>query len=440
MAALAYLLALVSLILNITLFIRLRPPYNFMILWLPQLVQHALSPFLVMMGLVGACLGWLSNAPLAVISGLVAAAISAVYVWQVLRQQADFTQAFGADWATKIPTEQQQQLLHHRWQIGLPSTDTPRWEHNVPFWTIPASDRQLLCDVWQPAATVRHSGTGIIFLHGSGWYLSDKDFGTRPFFRQLTTQGHVVMDVAYRLCPEVDIFDMVGDVKRAVAWLKTNAHRYQIDPSQIVLIGASAGGHLALHAAYAPYQPRFTPADVSDCDLSVRAVISNYGPTDLSTVYKHTEQTRTLTLPKVVIGQPGAASKEINLQDAGRLDALLGGHLHEIPDIYALASPVTHVHADCPPTLLIHCDLDCITPTAAIRDLHQKLVSLEVPAILVVYPLTQHAFDLLLPQVSPPAQASLYEIERFLALVATDTRNRNQMATWEPASSSSADA
>lgn len=56
-----------------------------------------------------------------------------------------------------------------------------------------------------------------MYLHGSAWYLLDKDYGTRPFSRHLAAQGHVIMDVAYRLCPEVDIYEMVGDVKRAVA-------------------------------------------------------------------------------------------------------------------------------------------------------------------------------------------------------------------------------
>jgi acetyl esterase/lipase len=105
------------------------------------------------------------------------------------------------------------------------------------------------------------------------------------------------------------------------------------------------------------------------------------------------------------------------MHDAGRLDILLGGHLHEVPAVYELASPVTHVHSGCPPTLLISADLDFITPTTAFRALHHRLLDCGVPAIHIVYPLTQHGFDLLLPQVSPPAQAALYEVERFLTLV-----------------------
>jgi hypothetical protein len=40
-----------------------------------------------------------------------------------------------------------------------------------------------------------------------------------------------------------------------------------------------------------------------------------------------------------------------------------------------------------------------------------------VPAVNIVYPLTNHAFDMLLPQVSPPTHAALYYLERFLALM-----------------------
>jgi acetyl esterase/lipase len=417
MTILAYLLSFISLILNITLFIRLKPPLNFMLLWLPQLAHHALSPFLVVIGAAAAGLGLMVNAPAAAAAGALGAGIATIYIWRVLHQHADFASAFGADWQQKIPADQQAHLLQRRWRIGLPPAPKPRFERDIPFWTIPDTERSLMCDVWQPPNGVARSGMGIVYLHGSGWYLSDKDFGTRPFFRQLVAQGHVVMDVAYRLCPEVDMYGMVGDVKRAVAWLKSHAIQYRINPDRIVLVGGSAGAHLAMLAAYAPYHPQFTPPDLRDGDLSVRAVVSYYGPSDLRAVYEHTHQERVIGLPKVEIGLPGSANKEINMRDAGRLDTLLGGHLHEAPAVYELASPVTHVHSGCPPTLLLTADLDVVCPTTAMHALYSRLIASGVPAIHVVYPLTQHAFDLLLPQVSPPAQAALYEVERFLALV-----------------------
>jgi acetyl esterase/lipase len=416
----AYLLSLFCLILNGLPFIRLlrlKPPYNPAILWFALLLHHALSPFLVVMGGLGAALGWLYHAPIAVAAGLLGAVISAVYVWRVTVPQPGFALAFGEDWQRKIPPHQKSQMLPRHWNLGLPRTKEPTWERDIPFWTIPGTTRQLLCDIWQPAGGIAPTGLAFVYLHGSAWYLLDKDYGTRPFFRQLTAQGHVVMDVAYRLCPEVDIYDMVGDVKRAVAWMKANAVRYHVDPERIVLAGGSAGAHLALLAAYAPDHPRLTPPDVQGRDLSVRAVVSYYGPSDLSAAYEHMKQQLTIGLPKVEIGQPASAVGVNPMQIAGRLDILLGGHLHEIPAVYQLASPVTHVHSDCPPTLLIQGDVDRFTPPTAARALHRRLVECGVPAINIIYPLTEHAFDLLLPQVSPPAQAALYEVERFLALM-----------------------
>ena len=65
------------------------------------------------------------------------------------------------------------------------------------------------------------SGLAVVYLHGGAWYGLDKDVGTRPLFRHLAAQGHVVVDVAYRLFPETDLPGMVADAKRALAWVST---------------------------------------------------------------------------------------------------------------------------------------------------------------------------------------------------------------------------
>jgi len=413
----AYLLSFLCLILNASLFVRLKPPYNFFLAFSLQLVAVALSPFVAALSLLGAGLGWLSHAPAAIAGGLLSAGISMTYIALVTSHQRGFELAFGKDWKSRIPPSLESHLLKRRWNIVLPQTSKPIWERDIPFWTIPGSDRKLLCDVWQPPEGVARSGLAFVYLYGSGWYIGDKDFCTRPLFQHLAAQGHVVMDVAYRLCPEVDIYGMVGDVKRSVTWMKANAARYQVNPERVVLGGGSAGGHLALLAAYAPHHPLLTPPDVQGCDLSARAVVSYYGPTDMRACYHHLAQARLIGLPKVEVGLPGAADMKKNMTDAGRMDTLLGGHLHEVPEAYALASPVAHVQAGCPPTLLIQGEPDVIAPAAATRELHRKLVECGVPAVDIIYPLTNHAFDLLLPQVSPPTHAALYYLERFLALM-----------------------
>ena len=106
-----------------------------------------------------------------------------------------------------------------------------------------------------------------------------------------------------------------------------------------------------------------------------------------------------------------------DVTQAGRLDTLLGGHLHEVPDIYELASPVSHVSAACPPTLLIQGEPDVFTPAAPTRVLYHRLTAHGVPAVIINFPMTEHAFDLILPKVSPPAHVAMYYLERFLALM-----------------------
>jgi acetyl esterase/lipase len=227
------------------------------------------------------------------------------------------------------------------------------------------------------------------------------------------------MDVAYRLIPEVNIYGMVGDAKRAVAWLKANADRYCVNPEKIVLGGGSAGAHIALLAGYTPERPELTPEELKNTDLSVCGLMTYYAPTNLVPGYElYDVKNLSEKLPPAPIGTKGDPQKPFLY--AGRLDILLGGSPEEIPDIYRLANPTTHVHPGSPPTLLLQGNRDALVPIEETQSHYTKLVESGVPAINVVFPWTEHAFDLLFPQFSPPAQSALYDVDRFLALLLND--------------------
>jgi acetyl esterase/lipase len=398
---------------SILLVVDLKSPLG-VFAWFPKLVAGALSPIWAVMGVAATVIGWIYGAFWSIPMGIVGTGVMLWYVWRSAQDHTGFEDAFGAGWEDQIPIQQAERLAKRRWSFYLKIKTSPKpvWERDIPFWTVPDSDRQLLCDIWRPADG-NVSGLAFVYFHGSGWYLFDKDLGTRPFFRHLVSQGHTVMDVAYRLYPEVDIYGMIADVKRAVAWMKTNASSYGVDPEKIVLGGGSAGGHLALLGAYAPGHPELTPEDVKGVDLSVCGVTTHYGPTDLLAMYRHTNQ-------QIFVGQPPVSiDSESNrsMQDGGRLDMLLGGHPQDVPDMYQLASPPTHVDPDCPPTLLFHGSHDVLVPADATSALHTNLVDAGVPAINVIFPWTDHGFDLIFPQINPAAQSALFDVDRFLALL-----------------------
>jgi len=258
----------------------------------------------------------------------------------------------------------------------------------------------------------------MIYLHGGAWQSFDKDVGTRPFFRHLTSLGHVVMDVSYRIVRETDMQGMLGDAKRAIAWLKANAAYLGVNPERIVVSGGSAGGHLALMAAYTPNNPDFDPEEVRAVDTSVRGVIAYYPVPDLRTL-KDTWSEQAMNPLAHALGRSlGYFSRVGYLRWTALAERLFGGSLDEIGDLLLTYSPVAHVGDHCPPTLILQGQHDHVIPLADVRALTQSLVAAGRQVVLVELPQVEHAFDMFALQVSPPAQSALYDVERFLALIA----------------------
>ena len=283
------------------------------------------------------------------------------------------------------------------------------------------SDQPLLADLWRPSSHPP-SGIGLIYAHGSGWRVGDKDMLTRPFFRRMAAQGHLILDVAYSLWPAAGVPAMVTELNQAVLWLKENGPAHGVDPHRIVLMGGSAGAHLVLLAAYTPGNPAFRSPHMEG-DTSVRAVVAFYPPVDL-------EELQTEVVPGES-SSPGVVDRMAVImmrrlfamqdeQGPGKdsfdpISDMLGGPAAEIPDTYRLLSPIHHVSPHCPPTLLLQGADDLFGLTPAVRRLRQSLRQAGVPCALLEFPHTEHAFDLALPQISPTARAATRAVEQFLA-------------------------
>jgi len=333
-------------------------------------------------------------------------------------------------------------MLRRAWGLRLPGVPAARVQKDVVFATPPGSARPLLCDLWEPPVGVPPSGLAFIYLHGSAWMVLDKDLGTRPLFGRLAAQGHVIMDVAYRLYPETDIEGMVGDVRRSIAWMKAHGEALGVKTDRIVVGGGSAGAHLALLAAYTEGHPDLTPTDLyftaadslerRRTDTSVCGVLAWYGPVDLRACYAHYHND---TMAAKQPDEPdwdalassrwlrwvGPIARRLGVQkmgDTGRLDWILGGSPEQVPERYALLSPISHVRADCPPTLLMQGTIDIICPRAAAESLRDRMQHAGAQMALLLLPGNDHAFDLFGTRWSPSARKSIWHAERFLAAMA----------------------
>jgi acetyl esterase/lipase len=223
---------------------------------------------------------------------------------------------------------------------------------------------------------------------------------------------------------------MLADVKRAIAWTKAHAADYGADPDRVVLAGASAGGHLALLTAYTPNHPECDPCDV-DADTSVRAVIAYYGVVDLEALHDDlnrlyggldidgTPLTRRVVagldplLRRIRMLSPGATL----VAPAQMVSGLLGAEPEEVPALCRLGSPIHHVGAHCPPTLLLHGAHDLGVLPVHARRLHRALLEAGCTSVYIELPETDHGFDLICPRWSPSVQVATSDLERFLALM-----------------------
>ena len=87
----------------------------------------------------------------------------------------------------------------------------------------------------------------VVFIHGGGWSIGDKrerftKSSKAKFYNDL---GYSFASINYRLVPVTQPDGQAADVAKALAYLRNNSGDLGFDPDAIVLMGHSAGAHLA---------------------------------------------------------------------------------------------------------------------------------------------------------------------------------------------------
>ncbi|WP_282782329.1 alpha/beta hydrolase [Nocardia sp. CC201C] len=229
--------------------------------------------------------------------------------------------------------------------------------------------RELLLDVKLPSGTSDSPRPAVVWVHGGGWAEGDRAQSPR-WHEWLNERGYAVFAIDYRLSPPPRWDQAPADVKCAIGWVKQHAERYGLDPERVVVAGASAGGNLALVAAYS--DDRVQPS-CAVTDTAVRAVAALYPATDLRAGWHD---------PDLVAG-----TREL-LRD------YTGGTPEQVPERYAAAAPVSYVRPGLPPTLLMHGTRDHVVPHAQSAQLARLLAAAGVAHELLSIPYGEHAYDI----------------------------------------------
>ncbi len=236
-------------------------------------------------------------------------------------------------------------------------------EDGVVFGT--TGVRDLRADVFRPADHSDDLLPGVVFVHGGSWRTGDRT-QLRGYGVLVGRHGYVGMASEYRLIPEATYPENLHDVKAAIRWMRANADELGVDPNRIAVHGNSAGGHLALLAA-ATGDHADLEGDGGNNDVSsaVQACVAIYPP----------------TLFDDEGWEVGARPSEALFENGST------------PEIREAASPLLRVHADFPPTFLVHGTADELVPPQASLQMYDALIAAGVSTELKMVADQPHAFD-----------------------------------------------
>ncbi|MBP5707278.1 MAG: alpha/beta hydrolase, partial [Spirochaetales bacterium] len=218
--------------------------------------------------------------------------------------------------------------------------------------------------------------------------------------------GCHVVNIEYRriniLTPDDTKYtDMLDDVKSAVTFLKTNADYYKIDTTKIIMLGYSAGGHLAELYSY----------KVTDSPIPVKLCIGRAGPADFSN-----KKFRTCSLGGFA-SYPGLAAffglpentSQTELENFFRcrlITNLLGietdvtSDIDKIADdpnnqsVIQAASPIYHVKSTSPRTIILHGKKDPLVDYSIAESLDAKLTECGVTHDFITLPNADHGLSM----------------------------------------------
>ena len=290
-------------------------------------------------------------------------------------------QGLGANYLEQIPIQVSAKmqtepfnLVNFFWGISL-----GKIRHQKDILFASPAGFPLKMEVYQPPEVGKYPA--VVVIYGGSWQYGNPHANSE-FNQYIANHGYTVFAIDYRHAPKYQFPSQLDDVRVALNFIRKNAAAYEADPERMVLLGRSAGAHLAMLAAYQTDAP------------PIRAVVNYYGPVDLTEGYK------TPPIPDPI-------------NSRAVLKAFLGGSLKELPNQYQIASPINYLTHPLPPTLLIYGSRDNLVEARFGRQMYERLHDSGNTAVFLEIPWAEHAFDAVFNGVSN--QLALYYTERFLA-------------------------
>jgi acetyl esterase/lipase len=243
----------------------------------------------------------------------------------------------------------------------------------------------LTMDVFAPKK--KANGLGVIFVVSGGWF-SGPDKINPDFYAEFLQRGYTVFAVVHGSQPKFTIVEILDDMHRAARFIRHHGKDYQIDPERLGVVGASAGGHLALMLGTAggPGDPK--AKDPVDRESSkVQAVACFFPPTDFLNYGADGKE-----LIDRALQPPFTAAVDYHEFDKKKAMFERITDEKKLREIARQVSPISHVNEKSAPALLIHGDKDELVPLQQSEAMRDRLRKFGVPAELIVKKDAKHGW------------------------------------------------
>lgn len=245
--------------------------------------------------------------------------------------------------------------------VGKPVASAQALEQPKDLVYARIDGKSLALDLYLPTGV--QAPPLLVWVHGGAWTTGSKA-SVPPVF---LANGFAVASVDFRQSTEARFPAQVHDIKAAIRYLRANAPAYGYRADKIAIAGDSSGGHLAALVGVTNDHRELegTVGDNPKQSSSIQAIVSYYGASDL----------RTILAQSTPFG--------LNMRRPA-LERLLGALPDQVPELAALASPVSHVDAQDPPLMLLHGDQDPQMPINQAHELHGAYEKLGLDVTFVV--------------------------------------------------------
>ena len=155
-------------------------------------------------------------------------------------------------------------------------------------FTLGTADRDVIycnsqtLDLYIPSVAVTRTLPLAVYVHGGGLTSGDKADINPVFLNALASAGYAVASVNYRLAPQYKFPAQLEDLKCAIRYLRANAQRYGVNPSDLFAFGTSAGGQLVALAALTGAHSAFDVGPYLNESSALTAVVDMFGPANLT--------------------------------------------------------------------------------------------------------------------------------------------------------------